>query len=84
MNGSTRQWQIQDFPDGVGEGGSAKLQGEGANLLFSKMFPENCMNMKEFGPRGGRVPGAPLDPPMHIHLLLNILETHLGLQLSTP
>ena len=59
MNGSTHQWRIQDFPDGVGGRGSANLQGEGANLLFSKMFPENCMNMKEFGPRGGRILAPP-------------------------
>ena len=34
--------------------------------LFCKCFAENCMKMKEFGPKGGgRVPGPPpLDPPM--------------------
>ena len=31
----------------------------------SRIFlSENCMKMKEFGPRVGRVPGVPLDPPM--------------------
>ena len=25
---------------------------------------ENCKKIKEFGPQVGRVPGAPLDPPM--------------------
>ena len=43
-------------------------RGEGANpksgcknLLFGQIFPENCMKMKEIGPRGGggRVPGTP-------------------------
>ena len=28
---------------------------------FGQIFPENCMNMKEFGPSGGYIPGAP--PP---------------------
>ena len=41
------QWRIQDFPDR-----GAYLQW-GANLLFGHIFPENCMKMKEFGPRGG-------------------------------
>ena len=56
------QWRIQDFPVG---GGSANAQVGGANLLFGQIFPENCMKMKEIGPRGGRVSLAPpLDPPM--------------------
>ena len=30
------------------------------NLLFEKIFAENCMKMKEIEPRGaGRFPGAP-------------------------
>ena len=33
-------------------GGGANFQGGGANLLFNQIFPENCMKMKEFGPRG--------------------------------
>ena len=38
--------------------------------LFCKFFAENCMEMKEFGPRGrgggsARVPAIPPDPPMH-------------------
>ena len=50
------QWRIQDFPDG---GGGANFQGGGVNLSFNQKFPENCMKMKEFGPReGARVPGA--------------------------
>ena len=46
-----RQWRIQDFRDGVG-GGEGNLQGGGENLLFGQIFPENCMEMKEFGSRG--------------------------------
>ena len=34
-----------------------------ANLLFRKIFAENCMKMKEFGLRGGVRP--PLSPPLH-------------------
>ena len=34
-------------------------------LLFGQCFPENCMKMKEIGPRGGARPWCPpLDPPM--------------------
>ena len=52
------QWRIQDFPE---EG--RQPQSGGTNLLFGQKFPENCMKMKEFGPRGGaRVPGTP--PPL--------------------
>ena len=50
---------------GFPRGGGANPQGGGANLLFGQNFPQNGMNIKKFGPRGGvRVPGAPLDPPM--------------------
>ena len=48
----TTQWQIHDFPE---EGANAK--GRGANLLFCKLFPENCMKTKEIGQRGGAFPG---------------------------
>ena len=35
------------------------------NLLFGKIFAENCMKMKEIGPRAGAlVPSVPFDPPM--------------------
>ena len=56
------QWRIQDFP----EEGGANPQGGGANVLFGQKIPENCMKMKEFGPRGGGASLAPpsLDPPM--------------------
>ena len=34
-------------------------------LLFCRYFAENCMKMKEFGPPGACVPGAPpFNPPM--------------------
>ena len=45
------QWLIQDFPQGGAP--SSKI------AIIFKIFAENCMKMKEFGP-GGRVPGAPL------------------------
>ena len=55
------QWRIQDFPD---DGGVNPQAGD-ANLLFGQIFPENCIKIKEIGPRGEpRVPGAPSDPPM--------------------
>ena len=35
------------------------------------IFAENCMKMKEFGPRGGARPWRPpLDPPMYCQVLL--------------
>ena len=57
--GSLSQWRIRDFPDG-----GANSQSGCADLFFAKY----CMKMKEFG-RGGRVPGAPLDPPMLVDSL---------------
>ena len=36
------------------------------DLLFCQFLAENCLKMKEFGPQGARVPGAPLDPPMNL------------------
>ena len=45
--------------------GDTKPRGRYANLLLGKYFAENCMKMKEIGPR--RVPcvsGALLDPPL--------------------
>ena len=38
-----QQWQIQDFPEGAP---THKV------VLFCKFYAENCMKMKEFGPRG--------------------------------
>ena len=36
----------------------------GANLLFDKVFTENCMKMKEIGRRGVSPMPPPPDPPM--------------------
>ena len=41
--------RIQDFLDG----GEAILKFEAKNLLFTKIFVENCMKMKEIVHRGG-------------------------------
>ena len=54
------QWRIQHFP----EEGSPNSRW-GCHLLFGQKFPENCMKMKEFGPRGASL-APPLDPPMDI------------------
>ena len=46
------QWQIQVFPDGG-------VNHRGANLLFGKIFAQNCTKMKECGPRlGAHVPAS--------------------------
>ena len=46
---------------GFPRGGGTNPHGGGANLLFGPKYPENCMKMKEFGPRAG---GArPWRPP---------------------
>ena len=49
---SHRQWRIQEFH------GGDNSQSGCANLLIYNFFAENCMKMKEFGLRGGRVPGS--------------------------
>ena len=38
------------------------------NLLFGQIFPENCMKMKEIGPRERARPWCPppLDPPQNV------------------
>ena len=46
-----KQWRIQDFP----QGGAPTLK---IAIIF-QIFAGNCMKMKEFGPRGTHVPGAP-------------------------
>ena len=46
------QWRIQDFPRGVAP--TPKI------AIIFQIFAENCMKMKEFGPRGG----ASLAPPL--------------------
>ena len=55
----SKQWQVQDFPD------SGRQPKGGANLLFGQFFPENCMKIKEIGPRG-EARSSPPDPPMPI------------------
>ena len=55
--------KIYETGGGGGGGGVANFKGGGKNLLFGQIFPENCMKMKEFGPRG-HVIGAPLDLPL--------------------
>ena len=47
---------------GFSRGGYANSQ---KCYYFSNFFAENCMKMKEFGPPGAGVSGAPLDPPMY-------------------
>ena len=46
------QWRIQDFP----QGGAPTLK---IAIIF-QIFAENCMKMKEFGPRGGGALAPPL------------------------
>ena len=53
-------WEISVADPGFPRGGGTNPQGRGAKLLFSKKIPENCMKMKEFGPRGGCASLAPL------------------------
>ena len=48
------QWRIQDFPQGGAQ--TPKI------AIIFQMFAENCMKMKEFGPRGGG--RASLAPPL--------------------
>ena len=37
----------------------ANCKSERVNLLFGQISPENCMKLKEFGPGGAHVTGAP-------------------------
>ena len=48
------QWRIQDFPE-VGH----QSWGEGRQHTILPKFPKNCMELKEFGPRGAR-PSRPI------------------------
>ena len=61
-------------------GGSRILQtgGGAAPTYHLAKFSQNCMTMKEIGPGGGRVPGAPLDPPMYSSRLREICTTDFG------
>ena len=46
--------QIQDFSMSIAVADPGSPTGEGgANLLVEKSFAENCMKIKEIGPRGG-------------------------------
>ena len=40
------QWGIPDFPEG------STNPSEDVNLLFGKIIAENCIKMKEIGPKG--------------------------------
>ena len=58
------QWPIHEFADG----GVASPWDRSENLMFDKIFVDNCVKMKEIGPSGG-VPSTPsLDPPMYMFL----------------
>ena len=52
--------------------GGANFRGRCTNLLFCKFFVQNCMKMKEFGPRGGA--GASLARPWIRHWVPNTKE----------
>ena len=49
---------------GFSKRGDANPYVWGDNLLFDKIFAENCMKMKEIGPREGASLASSLDPPM--------------------
>ena len=52
-----KQWRIHDFQDG--------RQVRGKNLLFGKIFVENCMRIeKKMDREGTRIIDVPLDLPM--------------------
>ena len=55
------QWWIQDFP----EGGAPTPKVGVLTYYFAIFFAKNCMKMKECGPQGARVPGAPLKVYSH-------------------
>ena len=59
------QWQIQDFP----KVGAPTPKVDVKSYYLVDFPPQNCMKLKEFGLRGC-VPGAPLDPPMNMELIL--------------
>ena len=59
---------MQDFPDW-----EANPLVWSENLLFGKIFVENCIKMKEIGPRGG----ASLAPPRGS---VNVLESQLTIE----
>ena len=59
------QWRIQDFPD---EGPPTSKMGEPTYHL-AIFSPENCMKMKEFGPRGGGAGGG-------VHPIQTVCPSH--------
>ena len=63
----TNQWRIQDFP-----GAGAPTPKMGVLTYLFAFLAENCMKMKEFGPRGGGacVPVTPLDTTMQTNMHL--------------
>ena len=63
---------VEDPGFSFGGGGVANSKSRCANLLHCKFFAENCMEMKEFGPRvGGDVPNAPLGSANEWYQLLS-------------
>ena len=61
---SILQWQIQDSPEGDANSRSGCVW-----PIFLQFFSsKNCMKMKEFEPRGGRIPGVPLGSADALHL----------------
>ena len=65
VSGGSRIW---------GGGGGAHFQGEGTNLLFGQIFPENCMKLTEFGSGGG--PLASLAPLLDLPMMVLLLTCH--------
>ena len=52
---------------GFPRGGGANPPGWGRQHTILPNVPKNCMKLKEFGPRWGGIPRAPLDPPLRDH-----------------
>ena len=52
---SALQWRIEDIPRGEGHNPREGV----VNLLFNKISEENCMKIKEIGPRAGHASPAP-------------------------
>ena len=58
----------------ISQKGGASPRIWGIYLLFGKNVAENCMKMKEIGPRGwgAHVPGAPMNQCEYIFVIFNI------------
>ena len=67
------------------KGGSANPWVRGKNLLFDKILAENCMKMKEIGPKA-RVPGAPLPGFANVHkwVIFNKLKRMCHVSIKKP